>query len=204
MPHAAGSLPTAICMPPSSSQLSARCVQLAASARKLAKQQMCMPQGRRTQAQAAREAQVPAVTPSVTPETASWDPEGLLSSIPAGGGHFARRERQHSGCVRVLSAKGRTTALSLLSSWLHIADSWATGEAVKPQRTLPQGLAMPSKPNCATTSLAYPSSMPTEASQQLNRTCMTAQHWNTACTQTIYQSTWITQACKCSASSLLY
>jgi len=42
-------------------------------------------------AQAAKEAHIPAVTP--VPETPTWDPEGLLSRVPAGG-HFARRERK--------------------------------------------------------------------------------------------------------------
>lgn len=43
-------------------------------------------------AQAAKEAHIPAVTPA--PETPTWDPEGLLSRVPASGGHFARRERK--------------------------------------------------------------------------------------------------------------
>ncbi len=43
-------------------------------------------------AQAAKEAHIPAVTP--VPETPTWDPEGLLSRVPASGGHFARRERK--------------------------------------------------------------------------------------------------------------
>ena len=42
-------------------------------------------------AQATKEAYIPAVTQG--PETATWDPEGLLSRVPASGGHFARRER---------------------------------------------------------------------------------------------------------------
>ena len=46
-------------------------------------------------AHAAKDAHVPAVTPA--PETATWDPEGLLSRIPAAGGHFARRERNQGG-----------------------------------------------------------------------------------------------------------
>ena len=45
--------------------------------------------------QASKQAHVPAVTPA--PEAATWDPEGLLSRIPAGGGQFARRERHKSG-----------------------------------------------------------------------------------------------------------
>ncbi|KAL3152904.1 hypothetical protein ABBQ38_012210 [Trebouxia sp. C0009 RCD-2024] len=47
-----------------------------------------------TRVQAAKEAHVPAVT--AAPETATWDPEGLLSRTPAAGGHFARRERKQS------------------------------------------------------------------------------------------------------------
>lgn len=47
-----------------------------------------------TRVQAAKEAHVPAIT--AAPETATWDPEGLLSRIPAAGGHFARRERKQS------------------------------------------------------------------------------------------------------------
>ncbi|DBA98558.1 TPA: hypothetical protein ACH3X1_014361 [Trebouxia sp. C0004] len=43
-------------------------------------------------AQAAKEAHIPGVTPA--PETPTWDPEGLLSRVPASGGHFARRERK--------------------------------------------------------------------------------------------------------------
>lgn len=43
----------------------------------------------------AKDAQIPAVSP--VPETATWDPEGLLSRTPAAGGHFARRERKQGG-----------------------------------------------------------------------------------------------------------
>ncbi|KAA6420781.1 MAG: PBCV-1 prolyl 4-hydroxylase (ISS) [Trebouxia sp. A1-2] len=42
--------------------------------------------------QAAKEAHIPAVTPA--PEIPTWDPEGLLSRVPASGGHFAERERK--------------------------------------------------------------------------------------------------------------
>ena len=45
-----------------------------------------------TRTQAAKEAHIPAVT--AAPEAATWDPEGLLSRIPAAGGHFVRRERK--------------------------------------------------------------------------------------------------------------
>lgn len=55
-------------------------------ARKLASSQV--------RADSSKQAQIPAITPA--PETATWDPEGLLSSTPASGGHFARRERSRT------------------------------------------------------------------------------------------------------------
>lgn len=50
------------------------------------------PSRQTVRAQAAKEAHIAAVTP--VPETPTWDPEGLLSRVPASGGHFARRERK--------------------------------------------------------------------------------------------------------------
>ena len=41
---------------------------------------------------AAQEASIPALTSN--PETATWDPEGLLSRTPVSGGHFDRRDRK--------------------------------------------------------------------------------------------------------------
>lgn len=41
---------------------------------------------------AAKEASIPALTSNR--ETATWDPEGLLSRTPMSGGHFDRRDRK--------------------------------------------------------------------------------------------------------------
>ncbi len=72
----------------------------ASQARCIAHRQRCAvnakhrpaPSRQPVRAQAAKEAHIPAVTP--VPETPTWDPEGLLSRVPASGGHFARRERK--------------------------------------------------------------------------------------------------------------
>ena len=106
-------------------------------------------------AQAAKEAHIPAVTPA--PETATWDPNGILSRTPAAGGHFARRDRKQSQYANVLALKA-LFGLSQLRPIRHSEHSAASAglpEAHSPaqmQFIHQQDPATLLKPSCATIS----------------------------------------------------
>lgn len=94
MPHGMIRVAPAPCTQSLCARLPALPLQAAASRTARLSERAPNPDRARSQsrAQAAKEAYVPAVT--AAPETATWDPEGLLSRTPAAGGHFARRERK--------------------------------------------------------------------------------------------------------------